>query len=284
MSIVVTGATGQLGRLVIESLLARGVAPSGITALGRTAEKLAPLAAHGVNTVVADYHDEASVDAAFVGASKVLLISSNDFNDRAGQHRKVINAAKRAGVAHIAYTSGPKATTSSILLLADHATTERLIAESGLASTILRNGWYVENYAAQAPVYVEHGMVGAAGDGKVSLAPRRDLAEAAAVVLTGEGHEGKVYELGGEAVTLPELAAIFAAATGTDVKYLDVPQEAYASILAGAGLPEPVAQIFADVDRGIAAGELYVDPSDLEALLGRRATPVAVAVAAALAE
>ena len=278
MTIVVTGATGQLGRLVVEKLLDRGVPAADIVAVGRSTDKIADLATRGVTVVAADYTDPASLDAAFAGADKVLLVSSSDFNDRAGQHRHAIDAAQRAGVSHLAYTSGPKATTSSILLMADHKATEEYLAESGVPSTVLRNGWYVENYTAQVDGYLAHGMVGSAGDGKVSIAPRSDFAEAAAVVLTTEGHLGKVYELGGEAVTLDELATLVSEATGTEVAYADVPQDVFAGILTDAGLPAPMPQVFADVDRGIAAGELYVDPADLAALLGRPATPAAGAV------
>ena len=284
MSIVVTGATGQLGRLAVESLLDRGVPAAEITATGRSTDKLADLAARGVTVVAADYTDPASLEAAFAGADKVLIVSSNDFNDRAGQHRNAVDAAVRAGVGHVVYTSGPKATTSSMLLMSDHRATEENLAASGLTTTVLRNGWYVENYTGQVATYLEHGMVGSAGDGKVSLALRSELAEAAAVVLTTEGHEGKVYELGGDAVTLPELAAIISDVTGQTVTYTDVPVEAFTGILVGAGMPEPVAGIFADVDRSISEGELYVDPTDLAALLGRPATPVAQAVKVALAE
>ena len=284
MSLVVTGATGHLGRAVVESLLERGVPAADITATGRSTEKLADLAARGVAVVVADYKDPASLDAAFAGADKVLLVSSNDFDDRAGQHRNAIDAAQRAGVGHVVYTSGPRATTSSMLLMADHRATEEHLAASGLTATVLRNGWYVENYTPSVPTYLEHGMVGSAGDGRVSLALRRELGEAAAAVLTGEGHEGQVYELGGEAVTLTELAAILSDVTGAAISYTDVPVETFRGILVGAGLPEPLAAIFADVDRAIAAGELEVDPADLAALLGRPATPVAVAVKVALSE
>jgi NAD(P)H dehydrogenase (quinone) len=284
MSFVVTGATGHLGRAVVEALLERGVPAADITATGRSTEKLADLAARGVTVAVADYKDPASLDAAFAGADKVLLVSSNDFDDRAGQHRNAIEAAQRAGVGHVVYTSGPKATTSSMLLMADHRTTEETLAASGLTTTILRNGWYVENYTPSVPTYLEHGMVGSAGDGRVSLALRRELAEAAAAVLAGDGHEGKVYELGGDAVTLSELAAIISDVTGQTVAYTDVPVETLQGILVGAGLPAPVAAIFADVDRALSIGELEVDPADLAALLGRPATPAADAVRIALSE
>jgi NAD(P)H dehydrogenase (quinone) len=283
MSVVVTGATGQLGRHIVESLLERGVPAADVTATGRSVDKIADLAERGVNVVASSYQDAASLDAAFTGADTLVLVSSSDFDDRAGQHRNAIDAARRAGIGHVIYTSGPKATTSSILLLADHKATEEALAASGLPTTVLRNGWYVENYTPQVPTYLEHGMVGSAGEGKVSLALRRELAEAAAVVATTEGHVGKVYELGGDAVTLTELAAIFSDVTGTPIAYTDVPVETFQGILEGAGLPQPVAAIFADVDRGIALGELQVDPSDLATLLGRPATPVAAAVKVALA-
>jgi NAD(P)H dehydrogenase (quinone) len=283
VSIVVTGATGHLGRLVVESLLARGVPANEIVAVGRSTDRISDLGDRGVTVVAADYKDPASLDAAFAGADTVLLVSSSDFDDRAGQHRNAVDAARRAGVSRVVYTSGPKADTSSILLLADHRATEAYLAESGLATTVLRNGWYVENYTSQIPTYLEHGMVGSAGDGRVSLAPRRDYAEAAAAVLTTEGHEGRVYELGGDAVTLTELAAVISEATGSDIAYADVPVDVLTGILEGAGLPAPLPQIFADVDRGIAAGELHVDPADLAALLGGPATPVSQAVKAAVA-
>lgn len=283
MSVVVTGATGHLGRLAVESLLARGVPAAEITATGRTVEPLADLAARGVRVAVADFHDPATLDAAFAGAEKVLLVSSGSFDDRAGQHRNAIDAAVRAGVQHVVYTSGPKATTSRLLLMADHAATEEALAASGLTTTVLRDGWYVENYTGQVDTYLQHGMVGAAGDGKVSIAPRSDYAEAAAAVLTTDGHAGKVYELGGEALTLAEIAALISTETGSDVAYTDVPVETLTGILVGAGFPEPVAAVFADVDRGISEGELLVDPSDLATLLGRPATPAATAIKAALA-
>jgi NAD(P)H dehydrogenase (quinone) len=283
MSYVVTGATGHLGRLAVEALLARSVPAAEITATGRSTDSLADLAAQGVRTVAADYHDAASLEAAFAGADVVLLVSSGSFDDRAGQHRTAIDAAKAAGVGRLVYTSGPKATTSRMLLMADHRATEEYLATSGLPHTVLRDGWYVENYTAQVPGYLEHGMVGSAGEGRVSIALRSEYAEAAAVVLTSGGHEGKTYELGGEAVMLTELAALISAATGSTIAYTDVPVATLTGILVGAGFPEPVAEIFADVDRGISEGELLVDPADLTALLGRPATPAAEAVAIALA-
>ena len=282
MSIVVTGATGHLGRSVVESLLERGVAPETITATGRSIEKIADLAGRGVRVERAGFTDPASLDAAFAGADKLLLVSSSTPGQRLAEHRNAVDAAVRAGVTHLVYTSAPKAGTTTMLLADEHRATEEALAASGLTTTILRNGWYVENYTGQVDTFREHGMVGAGGEGRVSVALRREYGEAAAAVLTGTGHEGKVYELGGEAVTLTQVAAEISQALGVDIAYTDVPVETLRGILEGAGLPAPAAEVFADVDRAISAGELQVDPADLTALLGRPATPARDAVGQAL--
>jgi NAD(P)H dehydrogenase (quinone) len=284
MSIVITGATGHLGRLVVESLLRRGVPAEEIIATGRRTEALADLAEHGVVVRRADFDDEASLREAFAGAEKLLLVSGSEVGQRARQHGNAINAAKAAGVQFIAYTSILRADTSTLLLAAEHLATEHLLAEAGVPHTLLRNGWYIENYTGQLPVYLEHGIAGAAGTGKVSAATRADFAEAAAAVLTGGGHAGASYELGGEPFTMAELAEVVSAASGRTVTYTDLPLEQYQSVLVGAGLPEPVAAVFADGDRGVADGELFVEGSDLEKLIGRAPTTPADAVAAAVAD
>ena len=283
MNIVVTGATGHLGRLAVESLLAQGIPAEQITATGRRTETLADLEQRGVTVRRADYTDPASLRAAFAGADRLLLVSSSEVGQRAQQHANAIDAAKHAGVDLIAYTSIPHADTSSLLLAEEHRATEQLLAESGIAHVVLRNSWYIENYTAQLPVYLEHGIAGAAGQGRISAATRADFAEAAAVAVTADGHAGAVYELGGEAFTMPELAAVVSEETGQPVTYTDMPVDQYIQVLVGAGLPEPVAAVFADGDRGAAQGDLHVDPADLQKLLGRPATPLAEAVAAASA-
>ncbi|MDN4171629.1 NmrA family NAD(P)-binding protein [Nocardioides sp. SOB77] len=277
MSIVVTGATGHLGRLVVESLLERGVPAADITATGRAVERVADLAERGVRVLRVELDDRAAVDAALAGADKVLLVSGTE-PDRVAQHGTVVDAAVAAGVGHLVYTSAPRASTTSMLLAAAHRETEQLLAASGLATTVLRNAWYVENYTDQVATYREHGMLGAAGGGRVSVALREEYAAAAAAVLTGEGHEGRVYELGGPAVTLPEVAAAVSQAIGHEVAYTDVPVDQLQQVLAGAGVPAPMDAVLADVDRAIAAGELAVDPIDLETLLGRPVTPLGEAV------
>jgi NAD(P)H dehydrogenase (quinone) len=283
MTIVVTGATGHLGRLTVEALLRRGVPAEQITATGRRTETLADLAERGVIVRRADYTDPASLREALAGADRLLLVSSSEVGQRAEQHANAIDAAVEAGVGLIAYTSIAQADTSSLLLAEEHRATEKLVADSGIPYVLLRNSWYTENYTAQLLIYLEHGIAGAAGEGRVSAALRADYAEAAAAVLVEDGHEGTTYELGGAAFTMTELAQVVSEASGQAVTYTDLPVEQYTQVLVGAGLPEPVAAVFADGDRGVAAGELYVDTADLEKLLGRPTTPLANAVASALA-
>lgn len=283
MSLVVTGASGGLGRAAVEALLARGVSPSEIVAGARDPEKLADLAARGVRTARVDYDDPASLASAFEGATKVLLVSGNEFGKRVAQHTAVAQAAKDAG-ASLLYTSIPYADRTSIALGAEHKGSEAAIREVGVPVTFLRNSWYFENYLPQIPTYLEHGVVGAAGEGRVSAAPRAEYAEAAAVVLATDGHEGKVYELGGDtSFTLTELAESVAKHTGKPVAYTEVPGEQLVAILEGAGFPRPVAEIFADSDRAISIGELEVTTGDLSRLIGRPTTTLDEAVAAAVA-
>ncbi|RZU73062.1 NAD(P)H dehydrogenase (quinone) [Micromonospora kangleipakensis] len=281
MSIVVTGATGQLGRLIIESLLSRGVPADQIVAVGRDIDRLADLAGRGVVTQLADYDDPESLQAAFAGAEKLMFVSGSEVGRRVVQHGNVVTAAKEAGVGQVVYTSIAKADTSSLVLAAEHKATEQLIRDSGLPYVFLRNSWYLENYTAQLPTYLQHGVAGAADDGRVSAATRADYAEAAAAVLTTEGHTNKVYELGGAPFTLTNLATEISRQTGTAVSYLDLPVDKYTELLVAAGVPEGYAAVLADGDRGLAQGDLEVG-DDLAKLLGRTPTTLAEAVRAAL--
>jgi len=285
MSVVVTGATGHLGRLVVQNLLDRGVPAGQIVATGRRTETLADLADRGVIIRPSDFDDPDSLAAVFAGAQKVLLVSGNAIGQRVAQHTNAIEAARAAGVELLAYTSVLNADTSMMLLAAEHQATEAVLRASGVPFVLLRNGWYHENYTAQIPVYLQTGAVfGAAGDGRVSGAARADYAAATGAVLAQDGHAGAVYELGGtESFSLAELAATVAAATGQEVGYTDLPVEAYTQALVGAGLPEPMAQTFADVDRWIARGALHTDSGDLARLAGRPTTSLKDAVAAAVA-
>jgi NAD(P)H dehydrogenase (quinone) len=282
-SFVINGATGNLGRLVIESLLERGVPADQIVATGREVNRLKDLADRGIEVRVADYDDPATLRDAFTGADRLLFVSSSEVGRRIPQHRNVVDAAKEAGVGLVAYTSIAKADSSSIQLAAEHRETERMLAESGVPHVLLRNSWYLENYTAQLPVYAEHGTVlGSAGDGRVSAALRADYAAAAAAVLLAEDQAGQVHELGGdEAFTLPELADAVADATGRPVVYRDLPEEEYAAALVAAGLPEGYARALAQSDTGIGRGDLEVTTGDLGRLIGRPATTARQAVRAA---
>ena len=282
MSIVVTGATGKLGRLVVESLRGRGVPDAEIVAVGRDVGRLDDLAARGVTVRRADYEDPQSLVDAFAGAEKVLLVSASEVGRRLHQHRNVIEAAKAVGVGLLVYTSAPNAGTASYTIAVDHRATEELIEASGLPYVILRNGWYLENYTPQLATYLEYGIAGAAGEGRISAATRADLAEAAAAALTTEGHRGQVYELGGEPFTMAELAAEISRQAGRPVTYTDLPEQEYARFLAGAGVPEAFAAVLADSDVAASRGELYADRTHLEKLLGRPVTPLAEAIRAAL--
>ena len=281
--IAVTGATGHLGQLTISALLKQGVPSQEIVALVRDPAKAEALAAQGVQVRQADYTQPQTLDAAVTGVSHLLLISSSDFNDRVGQHRNVVDAAVQAGVKLLAYTSLLRADTSAMILAGDHKATEELIGASGLPFVFLRNGWYLENYnpaqAAQLGV-----IAGSAGEGRVNAAARADYAAAAATVLSQPGHENAVYELGGDhAFTLAELAAEVQAQTGRPVSYQDMPQQAYAEMLRGVGLPAALADVLADSDAQLAQGGLYTDRHDLSRLIGRPTTTLAEGVRAALA-
>ncbi|WP_181793041.1 SDR family oxidoreductase [Streptomyces sp. WELS2] len=282
MSIVVTGATGHLGRHVVAQLLEK-VPAERITAVVRDAAKGADLAARGVRLAVADYDAPETLEGLFAAGDKVLLISGNEVDkDRVAQHTAVIDAAKAAGVALLAYTSAPGTLTAA---LADtHRATEKALLASGLPYTLLRNGWYHENYTELLAPVLEHGaVVQAAGDGRVSSAARADYAAAAVAVLTGEGHENTTYELGGdEAWSFAEYAAELSRQTGREIVYRQVSVADLTGILTGAGLPAPLAGILAGVDASIAEGELVVSSGDLSRLIGRPTTPLAEAVTAAL--
>jgi len=284
MKYVITGATGQLGRLVVEALLERDVPADEIVATGRAVGRISDLADRGVQVRAVDYDDVESLREAFQGAQRVLLVSGSEFGRRTSQHRNVITAAGEAGVDLLAYTSVVQADQTGMLLAADHLATEKALADSGLPHALLRNGWYLENYTDQLATFLEHGAVlGSAGGGQISAATRADYAEAAAVVLLSDDQAGRIYELGGDvAFTLTELAQTVAEATGRSVEYRDLPASDYTQVLVGAGLPEPYAAILADSDLGIARGDLRVTTGDLGRLLGRPPTTLRDAVQAAV--
>jgi NAD(P)H dehydrogenase (quinone) len=285
MSVVVTGATGQLGRLTVEALLRRGVPASDVVATGRDVTGIKDLAERGVVVRRADFTDPDSLAAAFAGTDKLLLISASiPVDERVANHRRAIDAALAAGVSLVAYTSTLQADTAATIIGATHRATEEYLRERRVPSVLLRNGWYLENYTAQLPDILQNGaVIGAAGQGRVSAASRADYAEAAAVVLTTQSHVGAVYELGGgEAFTLTELAAAISAAAGKPITYTDLSAKELARMLAGAGLPADLADVLADADLGLSRGELFTDSGDLGRLIGRPTTPLADAVAEVL--
>jgi NAD(P)H dehydrogenase (quinone) len=284
MSLVVTGATGRLGRLVVEALLERGVAPSEIIATGRDIKKINDLADRGVTVRQADFDEPDGLAAAFAGGDKLLLVSTNAVGQRFAGHRAAIDAARAAGVSLVAYTSITRADTSGVKLAVEHRETEQYLRDSGIPFTFLRNSWYLENYTSGLAGYLEQGGVaGSADDGRVSAASLADYAEAAAAVLATEGHAGAVYELGGdEAFTLAELAAQIGAASGREITYTDMPAQQFAELLTSVGLPKGYAEVLADADQGLGRGELFTDSGDLRRLIGRPTTTLSEAIAAAL--
>lgn len=279
MTIAITGATGQLGRLVLAGLTAR--APDQpVIALARD-----PSADLGVPVRLFDYDRPETLVPALQGVDHLLLISGSEVGRRVPQHRAVIEAAQAAGVARITYTSVLRAGRSVLALAGEHRETEAMLAASGLSVTLLRNGWYHENYLGSVPAALDHGaLVGSAGQGRIAGAARADYAAAAVEALLGQGHEGQTYELAGApAYTLADLAAEISAQTGRDIPYVDLPQADYAQVLVGAGLPAPLAEAIAGYDGSAAQGALDGSSEALEALIGRPATPLADAVRAALA-
>ena len=277
--IAITGATGQLGQHVIESLL-KTVPASQIVAIVRNPAKATALSQQGITVRQADYSDEAALTAALQGIDKLLLISSSEVGQRASQHRNVINAAKAAHVKFIAYTSLLHADTSPLGLADEHVATEKMLAESGIAYALLRNGWYTENYLASAPAALEHGVfIGAAGEGKIASATRADYAAAAARVISEDGHAGKTYELAGDAGwTLSQLAAELAKQSGKKVVYQNLSEADFAAALKGIGLPAGLADMLADSDTGASKGGLFDDSHTLSKLIGRPTTSLADSV------
>lgn len=282
--ILVTGASGQLGRLTVP-LLARRLPAGKLVAMVRDPAKAQELAAAGAAPRQGSYDDVASLDRAFEGVSKVLFISGNEVGQRLRQHGNVIDAARRANVKLLAYTSIVHADVSPLELTIEHRETEKLITASGVPAVILRNGWYTENYTANIGGVLQHGaVIGCARDGRISAATRLDYAEAAAaVLLSAEDQTGKIYELAGdEAFTLTDYAAEIARQTGKPIAYHDLPEAEYKALLVKAGVPEVYAGVFADSDAGAAKGALFNDSHALSRLIGRPTTQLAASVTAAL--
>jgi len=272
MTILVTATSGPFGRLVVQSLLASGVAAADIRAGARTVEKAADL---GVEVVHLDYSEPASIAAALVGVESLLLVSGSEVGQRAAQHANVIDAAVAAGVKHLVYTSAPSAMTSALVVAPEHKATEEAIAASGIPSTILRNGWYTENYSSTLAQAASGEIVTSTDGGRVSSASRKDYAQAAAVVLSTPGHEGAVYELAGDtAWSFDEFAAVASDILGTPVVHRSVSPEEHATTLAGFGLDEGTVGFVVALDGNIRDGLLGHTPGTLSELIGRPTTPL----------
>jgi NAD(P)H dehydrogenase (quinone) len=278
----VTGASGQLGRRVVENLLSRGVPAAEIVAVVRAPQSVADLAARGVDVRAGDYSRPETLPAALAGVRRLLLVSGSEPGQRVPQHAAVVEAAKAAGVERLRYTSILRADTSTNPLAGEHKATEEVIAASGLPYTLLRNSWYTENYTRQLQQYLDTGqIVGAAGTGKVSAAPRADYAEAATAALVGDEGGNVIYELGGTAFTFEELAAAVTEVTGTKVGYRDLPPAEYVGALREAGLDAGTAEFVAAIDASIAAGDLETGSDDLTRLIGHPTGPLTDTIAAA---
>lgn len=279
----VTGSTGSLGRKVIEHLISRGVAPGSIIALARSHEKAAALSTRGIEVRIADYDHPESLDPALVGVDRLLLVSGSDPGGRTAQHRAVIEAAVRQHVKFIAYTSITRADTSEHILAPEHRATEKLIRDSGIPFALLRNNWYTENYLQDVQNAKTSGMIiAAAGEGKVASALRTEYAEAAAAVLTGEGHEGAVYELCGPLWSFVDLAAAASEVVGRKVTYQPVSFDERKAALAAAHLPNAVVDFIVGLDRGTAEGMLEIRSDDLKKLIGREPLALRAGIVAML--
>ncbi|WP_339869309.1 SDR family oxidoreductase [uncultured Algoriphagus sp.] len=278
MKIGITGATGQLGKLVVEQLKIRTNA-SNLIALVRSPQKVQDIEARAF-----DYNDPESMEESLQGIHTLLLISGNEIGQRAMQHKNVINAAKEAGIKWIVYTSLLRADTSTLSLAEEHLATEKHLNESDIPFTLLRNGWYTENYTGSIQGALAAGaFIGSAGDGKISSASRADFAEAAAIVLTGEGHEGKVYELAGDhSFTLKDLASEISKQTGKDIPYQNLSEQEYSKALQVFGLPDRIADGIALWDVSASKGDLYAEDKTLSKLIGRPTTPMSESVKAIL--
>lgn len=281
----VTGATGNLGRLAIESLLERGTPAEQIVAVVRDPTKASNLAQRGVVVRSGDYDHPDTLATALTGVDTLLLVSGNELGQRLGQHTAVIDAAKAAGVQRIAYTSLLRADTSTSVLAAEHLASEHVLKDSGLKYTILRNGWYVENYTASVGQFLQYGGISnSAALTPFNAAARTDYAAAAAAVLTEDGHENAVYELGGASTTMADLAGAVSEASGRQISYHAVSDDEYRAMLLGAGVPAPFADLIVDLDRTTREGEASTDSTALARLVGRPLTPLADVVKAAVAD
>ncbi|MDR7000153.1 SDR family oxidoreductase [Neobacillus niacini] len=275
MKMLVTGATGKLGTKVVEALL-KTVPAEQLAVSVRNTEKAEGFRARGIEVRQGDFDHPETLDTAFAGIDRLLLISADGDNEtRIRQHANAVAAAERAGVKFIAYTSLANAKESKNLFAPTHQATEEAIVKTGIPYSFLRNNWYLENEIPSIQgVLAGAPWVTSAGNGKVGWAPQQDYAEAAAVVLSGTGHENTIYELSGKALTQEELVASLGTILGKEIPVQQVDDAAYAEIMKGAGLPDFLIPMLVDIQRSIREGTLDVESHDFEKLIGRPATPI----------
>jgi len=279
--VLVTGATGKLGALIVQHLVAK-LPPGSVVAAGRNTTR----APAGTELRRLDYNEPASIDAALAGITRVVLVSGSEVGKRVPQHQNVIDAAARAGVELLAYTSILKANANPFLLATEHRATEDLLAASKVPHILLRNGWYSENYTGNAALAIQFGVIQtAAGNARFSTAPRDDYAAGAAALILRDGHKpGQVYELAGSSsFNRQEFAALLSRKSGKPVVVQNLTEDEYIAALKQAGLPEPIARVLADSDAKSAAGWLFDDSRTLEHAIGRPTVPMEQTLDAVLA-
>ncbi|MCQ1953701.1 SDR family oxidoreductase [Arthrobacter sp. zg-Y238] len=276
MTIAIFGATGQLGGLTIDALIGRGVAPGDVLALGRNQDRLAEFAGRGLRTARVDLNEAATTAGVLDGVEKVLLISMSEPGRRIAQHTNAVEAAQTAGVRHLVYTSVLNAPTTVLALAPEHRATEELITASGIPATFLRHGWYTQNHRQEFDAARQTGVVAnSVGSGRIASAPRRDYAEAAAVVLSTPGHEGKAYELSGDtAWTYTEFAAAAQEVLETPVRYEVLTPEEEQKQLIALGLDEVTAGFLGTLNANMRDGALAPAPGELSKLIGRPTEPL----------
>jgi NAD(P)H dehydrogenase (quinone) len=268
----ITGASGHLGRLAVAELMTRGVPASDVVAMVRTPRKAADLAERGAQVREADYSRPDTLNAALAGVDRLLLVSSSEPGKRVAHHINVIEAAKAAGISRIVYTSILNADGTTNPLAGEHQETERALGDAAVPFSLLRNGWYTENYTNQLGQYLKRGeILGAAGSGRISAATRQDCAAVAAVTILQNEEGNRTYEIGGPAFDLSELARVITQVTGTPVTYRSLPIEEYVASPRRSGLDETSARFVAALDASIAHGDLETNSTDLAQLLGRPA-------------
>ncbi|WP_047150992.1 SDR family oxidoreductase [Aneurinibacillus tyrosinisolvens] len=279
MKMLVTGATGKLGSKVVETLL-KTVPANQLAVSVRNPEKAEGLRARGVEVRQGDFDRTETLDTAFAGIDRLLIISADGDNEtRIRQHTNAVAAAERAGVKFIAYTSIANAKESKNFLAPTHQATEEAILKTGIPYSFLRNNWYLDNEISSIQgVLAGAPWVTSAGNGKVGWALQQDYAEAAAAVLSGRGHENTIYELSGKLLTQEELASALGTVLGKEVPVQQIDDATYADIMKGAGVPDFLIPMLVDIQKGIREGTLEIESNDFEKLLGRPGTPITEAL------